>query len=287
MDAISSVIDHQVTSQINESPIVTILADESTDITVRHKLCINMRIVNPTTLAPKTLFLTNIRLKDGTGKGMFEAITKELHDRKITLSKVMGLGTDGASAMTGSKEGLAGQFLRVNPHIINTHCAAQRLALCSEQAAQKIPAMQKYQKTLETIYYHFKHSSKKIDTLSAIQDVLDEPQLKYREVHQVRRLSFYEALMAIQRTLDSLITYLIEQSKHDAIANGLKKGVAQELFISLTYSMIDILEPIMTLSLTLQKKDLDIGIVQVSWQSSDSFFSITQIISLKHPWRSG
>ena len=197
LDAISSVIDHQVTSQINESPIVTILADEITDITVRHKLCIN------------------------------------------------------------------------------------------KQAAQKIPAMQKYQKTLETIYYHFKHSSKKIDTLSAIQDVLDEPQLKYREVHQVRWLSFYEALMAIQRTLDSLITYLIEQSKHDAVANGLKKSVAQELFISLTYSMIDILEPIMTLSLTLQKKDLDIGIVQVSSQSSDRFFSISQIISLKHPWRSG
>ena len=89
--------------------------------------------------------------------------------------------------------------------------------------------MQKYQKTLDTIFYHFKHSSKKIDTLSAIQDVLDEPQLKYR-VHQVRWLSFYEALMAIQRTLDSLITYLIEQSKHDAVANGLKKSVAQELF---------------------------------------------------------
>lgn len=50
----------------------------------------------------------------------------------------MGLGTDGASTMTGRKEGLTGHFLRHNPHLQNTHCAAHRLALCTEQVAKKV-----------------------------------------------------------------------------------------------------------------------------------------------------
>jgi hypothetical protein len=35
------------------------------------------------------------------------------------------------------------------------------------------------------------------------------------------------------------------------------------MFISLTYAMMDILQPIMKLSLVFQKKDLDLGVVQV------------------------
>lgn len=41
--------------------------------------------------------------------------------------------------MTGRKNGLTGHFLQENPMLINTHCSAHRLALCTEQAAQKIP----------------------------------------------------------------------------------------------------------------------------------------------------
>ncbi|MEW8547604.1 MAG: hypothetical protein AB2693_29195 [Candidatus Thiodiazotropha sp.] len=58
--------------------------------------------------------------------------------------------------MTGTKEGLTGHFLKANLHLVNTHCAAHRLALCTEQAAKTIPEMSDYQHTLEMIFYHFK-----------------------------------------------------------------------------------------------------------------------------------
>lgn len=54
-----------------------------------------------------------------------------------------------------------------------------------EQAAKKVPGMLKFQETLETIFYHFKNSPTKADKLEAIQKVLNEPSVKYREVHQV------------------------------------------------------------------------------------------------------
>jgi len=43
----------------------------------------------------------------------------------------MGLGTDGAQAMTGMGEGLTGYMTRDNPMLVNYHCIAHKLALVS------------------------------------------------------------------------------------------------------------------------------------------------------------
>ena len=262
LEALSNVIDKDTSNKMKESPVITILT-ESTDIVVHHKLCINVRVVDPVSLNPSTLFLTDVRLEKATGKGIFNEIESQLKQRNIDIQKVMGLGTDGASAMTGTKEGLTGHFLRANPHLVNMHCVAHRLALCTEQAAKGITSMNEYQRTLEMIFYHFKKSPVKSDKVEAIQKLLNEPKLKYREVHQVRWLSFYEALDAVYRTLDSLLTYLSTASSTDPAAGGIKKKVGDELFVSITYGMMDILPPVMKLNLIFQKKDLDLGIGQV------------------------
>lgn len=57
-----------------------------------------------TDTSSKTFFLTDVRLSDGTGKGMFDAIKKELDKRANPLTRGFGLGTDSATAMTGTKK---------------------------------------------------------------------------------------------------------------------------------------------------------------------------------------
>ena len=80
---------------------------------------------------PKTRFLTDIQIHDGTGKGLFLCIKEHLESRGVDIGKVTGLGTDGADVMTGRGEGLTGHFLRINAHLVNCHCSAQRVALVS------------------------------------------------------------------------------------------------------------------------------------------------------------
>lgn len=63
-------------------------------------------------------------------------------------------------------------------------------------------------------------------------------------------------------TLDSLLSYCASNAK-DPKTDGLHKKVGTEIFVSMTYAMMDIPQPVMELSLTLQKKDLDLGTVQV------------------------
>ena len=153
LTALSNVIDDQISDKLKKSPVITILTDESTDIVVHHKLCINVRVVDPLSLNPSTYFLTDIQLEHANGKEIFEKISGHLKIKGIDMKNVTGLGTDGASVMTGRVEGLTGHFLRANPHIQNNHCSAHRLALCAEQAGDRVPTVVKFRETLTALYY--------------------------------------------------------------------------------------------------------------------------------------
>ena len=171
------VVNHRLTA---DSPVITVLTDESTDIVVNHRLAINLRIVSPVELKPSTHFLCDVRLHDAKGSTILAAINHELEARGISLQKVYGLGTDGANVMTGSKTGLTRHFLRENPHLANTHCGAHRVALVSEQAAENIKAIQDFKSTVTSIYYYFYKSPTRASQMETIQKVLNEPVLKYR-----------------------------------------------------------------------------------------------------------
>lgn len=121
-----------------------------------------------------------------------------------------------------------------NPHMVNVHCVAHRLALCTSQAAAKIPYMQKHQQILTYLFYYFKGSSKREMRLKHIQDILDDPCLTIKEIHSVRGLSYFNALTTVFRTLDSVLTYLAElhSTGKDPKASGLKKKVKLDLCVA-------------------------------------------------------
>lgn len=50
LQALSYVLDLNITKKLKSSAYVTIMTDESTYIVIHHKLCISARIVDPTSL---------------------------------------------------------------------------------------------------------------------------------------------------------------------------------------------------------------------------------------------
>ena len=45
----SGIVDENITQKVNESPVITMNTDESTDIVVDHKLATSVRVVDPFT----------------------------------------------------------------------------------------------------------------------------------------------------------------------------------------------------------------------------------------------
>ena len=98
--------------------------------------------------------------------------------------------------------------------------------------------------------------------LAAIQDILEEPQIKDKEVLEVRWLSFFNALEVIFRCLDSLLTYFTEDNSEKG--TGLGKKIANEDFVKTIYVLMDVMSIINKLCETFQKQKLDILIVPVA-----------------------
>ena len=120
-----------------------------------------------------TEYITNVKITEETGEAIANEIYRQLALGGVEADKIMGLGSDGASVMTGNGKGVTGMMLQKNPHLVNVHCVAHRLALCTSQAAENLPSLREYQETVTAIYYYFKYSSCKQSKLAAIEKVLN------------------------------------------------------------------------------------------------------------------
>ena len=264
LSAISSQIDKEVNEKIEDSPVVTLLSDESTDIANKKRMTMHARIVDPKTSAPETVYLRDVEYEDGTGEGLTKEILNETRKRNIPPSKIIGFGSDGAKVMTGDGKGVKGRLKEQNAHMVHIHCMAHRLALCTSQAANDIPRLKKYQEWLTSLFYYLKASATREKELHKVQEVLNHPVLKYKEIHAVRWLSCYEAVEAVYHTLDPLISYFHERkATKDPKAKGLLKSIASTQFIYITYLMMDVLPIVSRLCLQLQAQNLDVAKAKV------------------------
>jgi hypothetical protein len=87
--------------------------------------------------------------------------------------KLVGMGSDGASNMTGSRSGLSTLLRqRINPEIVNVHCMCHRLELAFRDTLKKSKLYDKLMTLLIGIHYFYKKSYKnKSALLNAIEAV--------------------------------------------------------------------------------------------------------------------
>jgi hypothetical protein len=124
-----------------------ILTDESTDISLAGKLIMYVRFVTKD-FELKSHFLGNFNIGEKDATTITNKLVTILTERGIPADKILSLGSDGASVMTGVKNGVAAQLKQLSPFLINIHCVAHRLALCTSQADSMLDVMQQYKCTL-------------------------------------------------------------------------------------------------------------------------------------------
>ena len=169
-------IKSDIQQEVQKSPFFGIMVDESTDIFTTKALTLySHHIVSG---IRKTRFLAEVKLDQCDALAIMEAIEHVFEDYNLDSKKCLRFGSDGASVMTGKDNGVAALMKRNNPYLISVHCVAYRLALASSQAAEQINAIVCYQKLLSAIYSYFSHSTLRTEQLTAIQKVLDEPEIK-------------------------------------------------------------------------------------------------------------
>ena len=97
-------------------------------------------------------------LADGTATSIEKATLDLLHTAIFDIGDVSSFGSDGASVMTGRKNGVAGRLQRLNCNLISIHCIAHRLALATSQASESIPYLRRFKAILSSLFYFYHNS---------------------------------------------------------------------------------------------------------------------------------
>ena len=264
-DCISDHLKANLQRKLGDVDYVGLMIDESTDISMVKNLVVYVRFVHSG--RPETHFLQLIEMDESaTGAAIAEKMKQVASDWGIPATKCVGIASDGARAMTGKENGAIAHLKQTSPCLIAIHCVAHRLALASSQAAKSIPRLMRYQRVLIAVYSYFSRSCVRVHNLHEIQKIVDDPQIRYQPIYEVRWLSFFAAVQAVKRTIKSLHAFFEKEAKEsgDPTAAGLAKGISEFMFLAITHLLYDVLNELTRLSKVFQKENIDFSIIAPS-----------------------
>ena len=118
IQCLSKCIQEDIVSKMQQSDTISLMVDESTDVSItctKQLVLCGKCVVN----GVRNCHLLGIRdLFNGTADAIETSVFQYLQDVNLDISVVSSFGSDGASVMTGRREGVATRLKRLNNCII-------------------------------------------------------------------------------------------------------------------------------------------------------------------------
>lgn len=255
--ALNEVIENENDSKVRASPCIGVGIDESTDRSNEKHIVVVVRYIDLVSAKLMTTFLKCKEVNDCSAAGIYNVMTEILRDKNIPMTKVCGLGTDGASVMTGHLNGVTAQIHEDNPHCICTHCVCHRLALAVSQACKDIPIMQSLIAVISAIYNFVSHSPRRAQQLKDLNDLLEQKNIKLKRLYEICWLSMGESVTAIINDYEALLLLTSQEAAEgDPVAIGLNQQLSSYLYLALLHLTADVLSATNHLSKLWQYRDV-------------------------------
>ena len=139
-------------------------------------------------------FCANISIQDGKAETVYNCIVNWLRDVGINVKRVSGIGTDGASVMTGCRIGVGVRMKSRNDKIVHAWCAAHRLTLVSYWAATRVPYIQVVNEMLIAIFNFYQNSAPRYAKVRELQKLTGQKVKRFKKPTKVRWLSMLDAV---------------------------------------------------------------------------------------------
>ncbi|XP_073329080.1 uncharacterized protein C17orf113-like [Pagrus major] len=260
--ALESVVMKQLDEKLKGSDFIGVIIDETVNITVDKKLIIYVKLEEKGKV--ETRLLGNYDVHSGDAQCIFNKLVEVLRERDVELSRVIGLGSDGASVMMGKRAGVGALLRRESAFSIQVHCVAHRVALAAQDAAKSVDQIGAYKRTVSSVYSFYKHSASRTNRLRKLTAALsDEDMTSLKQPCAVRWLSLHKAVESMKSNWPALVMELNEEAVGgSAQAQGILGQIQQYSFIALTHTLSDVL-PVMTkLNMVFQKEDVNLATIR-------------------------
>ncbi|XP_067657737.1 uncharacterized protein C17orf113-like [Haliotis asinina] len=253
----------QLKERVQNSRFIGLIIDETVNITVEKKLIMFLKIQNNG--KTDTVFLGNFSVHSGTAECITEKVKEVLSEWNISLEQLVGLGSDGASVMTGRRAGVGVRLQPESPFLVHVHCVAHRVALASADAAKVSKYVAEYRKTLNEIYKLYEYSATRYNRLRELSEILEESDFaSVIQPTSVRWLSVGRAVKSTRETWPALVMEIEEEAseRKNAVASSIVKKIKTYTFIGMTYVLSDTLHFMDKLVCLFQKDTLNLGLVK-------------------------
>ena len=113
--------------EVKDSPVLSLLIDESIDHTLEQHLIVYVCYLAWGGMGPLSMqFVELLSVPQGTWEVMYNKIVELIKKFEWPLDKVVGLATNGVASMTDVRSRLATRLSVDVPTLITTHCIAHR-----------------------------------------------------------------------------------------------------------------------------------------------------------------
>ena len=153
VEALGTWVDESLLARLQNARHFSLLADECTDITTIEELSVACRWVENG--RPVEHFIEIIPLKKADSKTIYETLVDCLKMKGVQISKLIGMGFDGAATFSGKRNGVQTLLKTNSPHSIFVHCHCHSLQLACVQAANSTPGIKHVYITLTTLWKFF------------------------------------------------------------------------------------------------------------------------------------
>ena len=162
-----------------QAKCIGVTLDETTDISVKSQLIVFYKYVLKGVVHEDEAGLE--QLHAGNAHTVTAAILARLRKDDIPVSKVVFIGSDGASVMLGCKNGVQKRFRLLNPEMCGMHCVLHRFSLVASSAASGCSSMEHFFDNVEGLARHYRFSASRCSQLSQVQLSMDQPASKLIE----------------------------------------------------------------------------------------------------------
>jgi len=136
IDICGSIIKEVITDKDNRAGVISLLADETTDIARIEQMSVCLRYIDPDKSGVLRDFLQFVPVYDVTGKGLATTMLKCLEETGICLENMVGQGYDGVRSMSGHLKGASAIITNTCPRALYVHCCSHSLNLALSDSCQ-------------------------------------------------------------------------------------------------------------------------------------------------------
>lgn len=167
MECIGNVLTSEIKMEVKCCKFVSIIADETSDISNKSQLSISFRYIDGLgILQERFLGFWNVSA-DRSAASLFKIIMKVIEDFDCK-EKLVGQSYDGAAVMAGEISGLQTRIRAVCKDAIFVHCYAHKLNLVLSQSLAQIKDCKLFFMSLSGISSFFKKSTKRTFALDSL-----------------------------------------------------------------------------------------------------------------------